>query len=61
MYEEAGEHSEAVPAQLLPQGARVLHVQDLPRHQEDDPEGEVPERTEQTSFIQHPSSSGEQE
>lgn len=46
MDKEASEHSDAVPAQLLPQGAWVLHVQDLPRHQEDDPEWEIPERKE---------------
>lgn len=49
MDEEAGEHSDAVPAQLLPQRAGVLHVQDLSRHQEDDTERKVPERTEQIS------------
>lgn len=44
MDEEAGEDRNAVPAQLLPQRARVLHVQDLSRHQENDPEWEVPEQ-----------------
>lgn len=44
MHEEAGEHGDAVPAQLLPQRTRVLHVQDLPRHQEDDPKRKVPVR-----------------
>lgn len=45
MDEEASEHGDAVPAQLLPQRARVLHVQDLSCHQEDDSEWKVPERT----------------
>lgn len=45
MDEEASEHGDAVPAQLLPQRARVLHVQDLSSHQEDDSEWKVPERT----------------
>ena len=43
--EEASEHGDAVPAQLLPQRARVLHVQDLSSHQEDDSEWKVPEST----------------
>lgn len=47
MDKEAGEHRDAVPAQLLSQRARVLHVQDLSCHQEDDPKREVPERTEE--------------
>lgn len=43
MDEEASEDGDAIPAQFLPQCARVLHVQDLPCDQEDDPEREVPE------------------
>lgn len=45
MNEEAGEDGDAVPAQLPTQRARVLHVQDLPCHQEDDAKWEVPEET----------------
>lgn len=43
MDKEASEHGDAIPAQLLPQRAWVLHVQDLTRHQEDDSKWEVPE------------------
>lgn len=46
MNKEPGEHSNAVPAQLLPQCARILHVQDLPRHQKDNPKWKIPGRTE---------------
>ena len=45
MDKKACEDGDAIPAQLLPQGARVLHVQDLASHQEDDPKRKVPERT----------------
>lgn len=50
MHEEAGQHGDAVPAQLPPKGARVLHVQDLPCYQEDNPKREVPVGT--TTLIQ---------
>lgn len=46
MNKEPGEHSNTVPAQLLPQCARILHVQDLPRHQKDNPKWKIPGRTE---------------
>lgn len=49
MDEESGEDGDAVPAQLLTQSARVLHIQDLSCHQEDDPKWKVPERAKQTS------------
>lgn len=47
--EEASEYGDTIPAQLLPQCARVLHVQDIPRYQEDDYERKVPLTTEQTT------------
>lgn len=49
MDEEAGQDGDAIPAQLLSQGARVLHVQDLPSDQEDDSKRKVPEKAPQQS------------
>lgn len=42
MDKESSKDGDSIPAQLLSQSARVLHVQDLPSHQEDDPKGKVP-------------------
>lgn len=60
MHEEAGEHGDGVPAQLPAQRARILHVQDLPRHQEDDPEREIPEEQDQQVRVQLSSPVGAQ-
>lgn len=42
MDKKSSKDGDSIPAQLFPQSARVLHVQDLPSHQEDDPKGKVP-------------------
>lgn len=42
MDKKPSKDGDSIPAQLLPQSARVLHVQDLPCHQEDDPKWKVP-------------------
>lgn len=42
MDKESSKDGDSIPAQLLSQSAWVLHVQDLPSHQEDDPKRKVP-------------------
>ena len=42
MDKKSSKDGDSIPAQLPSQGARVLHVQDLPSHQEYDPKRKVP-------------------
>lgn len=42
MDKKSSKDGDSIPAQFFPQSARVLHVQDLPCHQEDDPKRKVP-------------------
>lgn len=42
MDKQPTQNCDSVPAQLPAQDGRVLHVQDLPSHQENDPKWEIP-------------------
>ena len=42
MDEKPGQDRQRVHPKLLPNAGGVLHVQDLPGHQENDSEGKVP-------------------
>lgn len=53
MDKEASKYGDTIPAQLLAQCARVLHVQDLPCHQEDDSKRKVPDAKEQRASWWH--------
>lgn len=50
MDKKASKDGDSIPAQFFAQSARVLHVQDLPCHQEDDPKWEVPVGTQAEHF-----------
>lgn len=53
VHKQAGQDRDEVHAQLLSQVSRIVHVQDLPRHQEHDTKGEVPAQLKVIpSFIQ---------
>lgn len=42
MHKQTRQHGDEVHAQLLSKVGWVVHIQDLPRHQEHNAEGEVP-------------------
>lgn len=44
MDKEPRKNRDTVPTQLPAQGAGILHVQDFPCNQEDDPERKVPRK-----------------